>query len=209
MNKPIYTLPEEFITDKSVPVHWRLYALINGFWINGLSVYASNKYFAEKLECTERHISGCLEILEKMGLLTRNIQGYNRLILQGGMNPQFKGGGSPISALHEPPVQPIAISNAINTNTADADLRIEDENPRKTKTKPEASVYEPLLRWSEERTGRKFVARLKQYAALKRAKDAGIGPARLKERWADLEEKNFHKENGLDWNMVVSSFDRK
>jgi hypothetical protein len=114
MGKTIYTMPEKFMKDESVPVKWRLYGLVNGFWINGLPVYASNGFFAEKLNCTERHISRAFEELEKEGLLTRNINGYKRLILQGGMTPDVRGGGHGASIYPDVGGQPNASSNASN-----------------------------------------------------------------------------------------------
>lgn len=99
MKQPyIYTMPEKFMEDESVPVKWRLYGYINGFWIAGKPVYASNQYFAEKLKCSERHISRALAELETDGLLTRNVQGFKRLVLQGGMTPDVRGGGHGVSA---------------------------------------------------------------------------------------------------------------
>lgn len=85
-------MPQQFMDDQSVPVRWRLYGVINGFWIGGKSVYASNNWLSKQLQCSERQISRALEELEKMGLITRNIEGYKRLILPGGMTPDVRGG---------------------------------------------------------------------------------------------------------------------
>jgi hypothetical protein len=57
--------------------------------------------------------------------------------------------------------------------------------------------------------GHKFVNRIKQYTAIKKALTVGITGEQLLERWEELEGKKFHQENGLDWAMVVNSFDRK
>lgn len=82
--KPIYTLPEAFINDESVPAKWRLYGMINGFWVNGLTVYAGNTYFATKLNCSERNVRMALEELEVLGLVRREIAGHSREIFPGG-----------------------------------------------------------------------------------------------------------------------------
>lgn len=99
--------------------------------------------------------------------------------------------------------------------TADADFFIVREDaeegerkPRKT-DKAANAEYEDGLQWAEERSNRKFINRVKQYAALKKAKQAGISVPRLVERWKELENEPFYKEHGLDWGMVLSSFDKK
>lgn len=114
-------MPEAFLKDKSVPVKWKLYGLINGFWINGLTVYAANKFFADKLGCSERMVRSALEELEKESLLRREISGYKRTILPAGRIEEAEtplpGGGSPTSAQAETPLPPNASNNASNKNT--------------------------------------------------------------------------------------------
>ena len=87
----------------------------------------------------------------------------------------------------------------------------EDGEPRKSKktTQSANAEYEEGLQWAEKRTGRKFVNRVKQYSALKKAKASGIGIAKLVERWKELEGDPFYQEHGLDWMMVLSSFDKR
>ena len=94
--------------------------------------------------------------------------------------------------------------------TAKAVISIEEEGKKPSKQSKSANAeYEDGLQWAEERTGRKFVNRVKQYSALKKAKEVGIDEKRLVRRWKELESKPFYQENGLDWCMVVSSFDKK
>lgn len=95
------------------------------------------------------------------------------------------------------------------TITAKADFHIEEERPAKPSAKEGNAEYERALKWAEERTGRKFIHRVKQYSAIKKAKLAGIGATKLKDRWVELEGEPFYQEKGLDWCMVVSSFDKK
>ena len=78
--------------------------------------------------------------------------------------------------------------------------------PRKSKD-PSHDKYEHLCEWAELRRGFKFVHRLKQYAALKKAKQIGIGIPELKTRWMELEAETWR--DGFDWTSVVSSFDKK
>ncbi len=111
MTQPyIYTLPEQFILDKSVPMRWKLYALINGFWVSGKKVFASNHFFADKLGCTERHIQNCLEELENLGVLERIGVSQNRTIVPKGTNPAFVGGRTGSSKGDEPSVRHISDS---------------------------------------------------------------------------------------------------
>lgn len=72
-----------------------------------------------------------------------------------------------------------------------------------------AKHYEELCMWAEKRRGFKFVSRVKQYAAWKKARTNGIGPERMKKRWIELEGQDFYIENGFDWATVISTFDKK
>lgn len=108
----IYTLPEQFIEDKSVPLHWKLYTIVNGFWISGRPVFASNTYFAEKLRCTERNVQLCLAKLEEMGLLERIGQSQNRTIVPaGGRTAASWGGEATVRGRDEATVRHISDSN--------------------------------------------------------------------------------------------------
>jgi hypothetical protein len=80
----VYTLPEQFIEDTSVPFRWKLFALINGFWLSGRPVFASNSFFAEKIGCGERHIQRSLDNLEKMHLIQRAGDAKHRRIVPFG-----------------------------------------------------------------------------------------------------------------------------
>ena len=109
--------------DTSVPLKWRLYGLINGFWINGLTVYAANKFFSDKLNCAERTISYALAELEKDKLVRREINGYKRVIhpygtvSEQGATP-LQGGSNPVAGKGATPLQPNASSIAPNKNTS-------------------------------------------------------------------------------------------
>lgn len=99
----------------------------------------------------------------------------------------------------------------VSKDTAKADFLISKEEPEKSKstTKLANAEYEEGLQWAEERAGRKFINRVKQYAALKKAKAAGIDNTKLMRRWKELEKEPFYQEHGLDWMMVISSFDKR
>jgi hypothetical protein len=103
-----------------------------------------------------------------------------------------------------------------NTSVANAPrvLEITEEpdtdTPSKEKEKDDfVALYNELCEWAKKRRGAGFVSTKKQYAALKKARLSGIGPNKLKERWKELEGKDFYIENGLDWGSVVSNFDKK
>lgn len=66
-----------------------------------------------------------------------------------------------------------------------------------------------LLKWAEDRRGFKFLSVPKQLSAFKKAKEAGIMPSELQERWKKMENEDFYKEHGFDWVAVVESFNRK
>lgn len=55
------------MNDSSVPAHWRLLGILNGFFINGKKVYASNEWFAEQLKCSTRTVTDAISKLEQLG----------------------------------------------------------------------------------------------------------------------------------------------
>lgn len=128
MSQPfIYTLPEQFIEDKSVPLHWKLYTLVNGFWIAGKPVFASNAFFADKLKCTERNVQLCLVKLEKMGLLERVGRSQNRRITPAGgrtrTSSPSKRDEATVRAGGEATVRHISDSNSDSKTPGDAERR--------------------------------------------------------------------------------------
>lgn len=101
-----------------------------------------------------------------------------------------------------------SISKEYKEYTAKADFEIIEEREKPKEPKDTATKqYDDLCRWAEERRGFKFVARAKQYAALKKARLAGISITKLKDRWMECEGQSWR--DGFDWTSVVSSFDKK
>lgn len=131
----VYTLPEQFLEDSSVPFRWKLYALLNGFWISGKEVFASNEWIAKKLKCSERQVQRTIKELEDLGLLSRQGVSQNRRIMPG-TTPAVVGGrrqkaqGDDASRPH--------ISDSIADNIiissfekqSEEEIVIEDENAR-------------------------------------------------------------------------------
>lgn len=64
-----YTLPEEFIKDQSVPARWRVWAVINGFFITGQKCWASNEWIAEKIGSHKDTASQAVKELEELGII--------------------------------------------------------------------------------------------------------------------------------------------
>lgn len=96
MKENRYTMPQQFIEDKNVALKWKLYAYLNGFWISGKTVYATNDHLRRQFQCSERAIQSALKELEHIDLITRDIKGLSRYILPGGIK-----GRSPASPPHE------------------------------------------------------------------------------------------------------------
>jgi len=222
MLKQTFTMPQAFMEDPNVAVKWKLFGIINGFWLNGLTVYASNKFFAEKVGVAERNVRAALEELEELGVIRRQIDGHNRLILPAGEireeDAQHPGGGRPASAAQDAQHPPNAFSNSLSKNGANAlpyEIKQGDAEgnilPLKDKSKDakRRAAYEYMCKWAEDRRGFSFVERGSQYAALKRAKEAGIKAAELKERWEEMESDSYWSANGFDWANVVKSFNKK
>jgi len=76
-----YTMPQGFMEDKSVPVKWRLYGVVNGFWLSGRSCYGGNPYFAKLLSVSPRQIRNAFAELEVDKLLRRKIKGTTRVVV--------------------------------------------------------------------------------------------------------------------------------
>lgn len=145
----IYTLPEEFLKDPSVPIHWKLYGVINGFWISGKPVFASNAFFAEKLGTTDRHIRRSLEHLEGLGLLDRQIDGLQRYIYPGGRTASVLGGGRWESVGADVGRPHISISKSINTLGADKPriVIVSDKEPKEREPKADTSYRRVFEAW--------------------------------------------------------------
>lgn len=187
------------------------------FWIcdhadAGGECWPSIKTLAKEAGCSERTVDAAVKRLVELGILTKSNRFKDNE--QQTNIYQINLVSAPPSATIAPPLaQPLRTElNPIRTQsniTAKAVFTIEPEDKPRKNTKSEALPYEKALRWAENRTGRKFINRVKQYTALKKARSVGITGPQLTERWEELESKPFHEENGIDWCMVVSSFDRK
>lgn len=191
--------------------------------------FPSRKVLAEHIQMSEDSVDRFIYELVNAGLLTKTSRkekngGYSSNLYQImilPMPPGRMGDATPPRADTDTPSRvdaALTIPTSLTINTANADsLKITEEKldkdgevrPPKKSQRAVNAQYEALLQWAEKRRGFPFVNRAKQYAALKKARESGISPARLKQRWMDLENEEWRKENGFDWGSDVSSFDKR
>lgn len=79
----VYTLPEQFLTDTSVPIRWRVWAVINGFFVSGQKCWASNEWLGEKVKAHKDSVSQAIKELENMKMLSCERTRRTRLISPG------------------------------------------------------------------------------------------------------------------------------
>lgn len=151
-----YTMPQGFMDDPSVPVKWRLYGIINGFWLSGKSCYGGNKFFSEKLGVGERQIRSALSQLQEEKLLRREVHGTSRNILPYGSVREAEvgvpPGGSGASGEAEVGVPHISDSNSDNKPGAlEDELRFvtvtESDEERAPRKKPKYPNARTVSRW--------------------------------------------------------------
>lgn len=235
-----YTMPERFLTAQEVPAKWRIWAILNGFFINNQKCWASNEWFGEKLGIHKDTASRAIQELEEEGLIictrtrrSRNIEPVLQIVeSEIGTNVDLRSASTPISDRHTR--RSISISNSIredlsskksfarvplkkkskfNQYSEDGDSVVDIETGEmvgEEESRPGFDKrYRDLTRWAEDRRGSKFVNIPKQYAAMKKMRNAGIGPGEIKERWEELEEDAYFQEHGFDFMNVAASFDKR
>lgn len=217
MKPHIYTMPEEFVKDSNVPARWRALAVLNGFFLNGKKCWASNEWIGKEIKAHKDSVSQAIKELEDLKLIRCERTRRTRLISQVlhpmiGDNTYQEGGPTPI--LDRPQRLSNSVSNAVSINTAQSAEPIREEKDEPTRSKAvlgAKQIYEPLVLWAEEERGAPFLAthRLKQYKALKIARENKIKSADLKERWQEMASDKFWASNGFDWLNVVNSFNKK
>lgn len=182
-----YTMPEQFMADQSVPIQWRLYGVLNGFFISRKTVYATNEWFMEKLGCSERTIQRGIQELEELGIIYCERSGNSRVILP---RHELRGTPSPIDTpprhqlLHnsdniiqkDTTSAEIGISPSLSLSDSDEDdTPTEDDDVQIIETDSDGEVYQP--RWGR-----------KEKSAPKR--DEGY---KERERMLNIIEATFHK----------------
>lgn len=216
-------MPEAFMQDDNVALHWKLYAIVNGFWISGKPVFASNSWFAEKLGCSERNIPLCFKKLEDMGLLKREVSGNHRqrTIVPTGIistdsqdEAQLQGGDE--AQLHppmKPSFTPISVSNiskSIITANAEKneDLEIqpdEDYTPSKKwgyQKKPVDQNAKRILQRAEKEFGFKSVTPAKEMGHIAAMVAAGYTQEQIFGKVRELQRDEYWFSKGLNFGIV-------
>lgn len=138
------------MADQSVPAHWRLLGVLNGFFVNNLTVHASNKWLAAQLKCSERTVSDAVAKLEEFGKITcvrtrtsRIIKGSNQLL----------GGWKPTAIPDSNQLLTNSDSNAVSiTGATSAPIREESDEPQiKTKSIGKYPHAKEVFSWFPKR----------------------------------------------------------
>lgn len=214
--KYVYSMPESFMEDQSVPARWRILGIINGFLMNGQDFYGSNEWLMSRLGCSEQTVSNGMKELEALGAIvcerTRTSRVVKRLTLTNlGHRPKATGVSDPNQ------LGTISISNA-ESDTA-ARPKIEEvhivavsdleeysgdsKSPRISGDKRKA--YLEMIAWSEAERGFPFPKTLimKQFRAFKLANENQIPRERLMDEWQTMASDKFWQKAGFDWMNVV------
>ena len=189
-------------------------------WKRGQS-FMTYSEIMEKTRSTKAQVDMCFRFLKKSEMLTtqKTTRGMTVTVLKYDFYQQLDNYKNDTENEIET-TEKRQRNDTINKNdknekiTANADfpIRIEkttdsgESMPIKEK-KVGNEKYDTVCKWAEDRRGFKFVNRIKQYSALKKAKAENISITRLKERWIEMEGEEWRK--GFDWTTVVSSFDKK
>lgn len=70
MKQPhIYTMPESFLQDQSVPARWRVLGIINGFLLNDQKFWGSNEWLGKQIKAHKDTVSQAIKELEEQGFI--------------------------------------------------------------------------------------------------------------------------------------------
>lgn len=98
----IYTMPESFLKDKSVPARWRVLAIINGFILNGGCFYGSNEWLMEQLGCSEQTVSNSFAELEALGEIRTERTKRTRKVYKTSRDPSQLGSETQVGSSRDP-----------------------------------------------------------------------------------------------------------
>lgn len=138
----VYTMPESFLKDKSVPARWRVLGVINGFIINGGCFYGSNEWLMEQLGCTEPTISAAFAELEALNLVEIRRTARSRKVYRKANDPNQLGSETQTEPVHDPSqLGPNSVSNSEkNTGALEDELRVvvkeESEEESRSRFRP-------------------------------------------------------------------------
>lgn len=108
-----YTLPEQFLTDQAVPTRWRVWAVINGFFISGQKCWASNEWIGEKVGAHKDTVSQAVKELESLKIIRCERGARSRSIFPMIGDSAYQWSASaPISDRHQR--LSISVSNSVS-----------------------------------------------------------------------------------------------
>jgi hypothetical protein len=87
---------------------------------------------------------------------------------------------------------------------------VEREYRAKYKIRKESlnDVYNSLLRWAEDRRGKRFSNPTKQFKAFQLLREAGYQPGEIKQKWEEMENDKFWRSAGFDFMNVQNQLDK-
>lgn len=212
MKQPyIYSMPESFLRDKSVPARWRVLAVINGFILNGGCFYGSNGWLMDQLGCSEPTVSSAFKELEVLQEIRTERTKRTRKVYKTMRDPSSFGSETQVEPARDPSQ---LVPNSVS-NSEIEEVRESEDAPREPSlgriSKEEKATLLPIVSWAERERGFPFLTTEvgKQMKALSLARKNGIKGAQLKERWEEMAADTFWARTGFDWMNVVMSFNKK
>lgn len=173
--------------DSEVPIRWKIYATLTGFWIKGLTFFASNEWLEKELKISRRAIQYALGELEAMNLIKRDVKGYERIIMPGGCN-RLHGGVQSSDQKGCKRLHHNSDSSSDNKKETSEEVSspleiVKDEGgrlPRPPKDKELVSLRNSMYETIEKEYGAKPTPNMGDYQRLLAAKKRGISPKDMK-----------------------------
>lgn len=166
-----YSLPEQFLKDQSVPARWRVWAVINGFFVGGKTCWASNEWLGEQIGAHKDTASQAVKELEGMGMLTCKRTARTRLISpvdpMVGDNADLRSVPTPTSDRHQRLPTSDSISDRENNDATAPIVEVVE------KAKPDKGYQEVFKVFSTRKQG--WMVHAPQIKAAKRLlEDRGL-----------------------------------
>ncbi len=179
-------------------------------WFSVLQMSGAKEQDMQVLEA-----NGFVQIFDRDVLVIRDWK-ENNLIKSDRYTPSKYLGKYPEFQLGTQAEPQVRLGKDISTASLSAkteevvEVRVDNEGSElRRASKKAVASYRAMTEWAAERRGFPFISLPKQYAAFKKAKEAGLTKEDLKTRWIEMENEEYWKRSGFDWAAVVSSFDRR
>lgn len=125
-----YTMPEAFVKDPSVPARWRVYGVLNGFFVNNKQCWASNEWIGKAIGAHKDTVSQAVKELELLQLINCERTKASRVINRGiGDNAYPPSVPTPIKDRRQRLT--IADSNADSRKKASPSFQVVKDEPEK------------------------------------------------------------------------------